>query len=137
MASRSISAYRLRSKRIYAILALLLGITVSLALIRTASLGINILMPSHVAQLAAAVGVSVGVEPNPYNSLAEQLNQKEEALTLREKRLREAENAQAATTQRKDRTLQYLLGLTSFLVFLIILNFVLDWRMSRIRYSNA
>jgi len=73
----------------------------------------------------ATVGVSAGVEPNPYNGVAQQLNAKEAELESREQALNSKTNGRGDT-----------LGLYSFLMsaillVLIAINFYLDMRRRR------
>ena len=76
----------------------------------------------------AQVGVTVGVKPNPFNTLAQQLDKKEEDLKakeqLLEKRILEENNL-------GDQTLQYLLFIGGGLLALVVLNFYLDYRRKR------
>lgn len=88
-------------------------------------------------QVGNAVGVSVSIEPNTYNTLNEQLKNKEKTLLERESTLKESENTILARTEKQDKILQYLLILSGVLFFLMSLNFVLDWRRGQsMRYSN-
>jgi hypothetical protein len=90
------------------------------------------------SQIGAVVGVTTSVEPNQYNTIAEQLKNKEEELERREMGLQDLESNTIVGTQKADRLLQYLLGISSILLLLILYNFILDWRRGqRIRYSNT
>jgi hypothetical protein len=74
----------------------------------------------------AQIGISVGVNPNPYNTLAQQLDEKEREIAARERAL--DERSQSATTHTMsdlDRTILVLLGL---LFLLILINLWLDHR---------
>jgi hypothetical protein len=76
--------------------------------------------------LFAQIGVSVGVNPNPYNALAQQLDEKERELAARERALDErSQSAAAHTMSDLDRSILVLLGL---LFLLILLNLWLDHR---------
>lgn len=82
--------------------------------------------------LLAQIGVSVSVEPNPFNTLAGQLQEKEEALLEKEGNLIERENFLTERTMegrsKKNSTLIYLLAVAGVLLILILLNFYLDYR---------
>lgn len=82
--------------------------------------------------LGSAVGVSAGVAPNEYNTLAQQLREKQEALALTESDLarREAAVREAATRNQlnSDRQMMYLLFLTGGLFVAVIVNFYFDIR---------
>lgn len=88
--------------------------------------------------VGAAIGVTITVEPNAYNIIAEQLKNKEEDLIERERVIGESERANQATSQHQDKILQYLLGVIGMLIVLILLNFFLDWRRAgQVRYLNT
>lgn len=74
----------------------------------------------------------MSVETNPFNTLAQQLQEKEKALStkevdlaLREKLLEETRNRDQET---KDKILTYLFIIAGVLLILILLNFYLDYR---------
>ncbi len=84
---------------------------------------------SHLLAEAGAVGIVVGVQPNPYNVLAGQLHQKEIALNEREAQL----NTEATTLESRARAktnTQELWG-GGILFGLVALNFILDYRSRR------
>lgn len=90
------------------------------------------------SQVGNAVGVTVSIEPNQYNSLNEQLKNKEEALKERESTLKENESIILARSEKQDKILQYLLIISTVLLFLIFLNFIFDWRRGqRMHYTNS
>lgn len=90
------------------------------------------------SQVGNAVGVTISIEPNQYNTLDEQLKNKEKTLLERESTLRENENIILARSEKQDKTLQYLLIISGVLLFLIFLNFIFDWRRGQsMRYSNS
>ena len=93
---------------------------------------ISIVGENPLSQLGTAVGVTVAIAPNPYNTLAEQLKQKEIALQEREQTIQEAESEAQIKSQKGDRTLSYLLGVGGILLILILANFYLDWRRERL-----
>ena len=118
-----------RAKRTRLFLLALLLLTLLLVALRTLSLG-EASFPTvpTLSQIGAAIGATVSVEPNPYNTLAEQLKNKEGQLSLRERALEESERAIGSRSQKADTLLQYLLAASGMLLFLILLNFYFDWR---------
>lgn len=80
---------------------------------------------------AVATGLGAAVQPNEYNSLAQQLEQKKGELTDRERALLAREEAfgkeYADTVAARDRYALYALsGIVLILIFLLLLNFYLD-----------
>lgn len=79
----------------------------------------------------AVVGISLGVAENPYNSLAQQIAEREGELTEREIELIASEQA---LKEREDRiawkaTLAvYSIGASFILFILVALNFYRDWK---------
>lgn len=87
-------------------------------------------------KLALVVGVTAGVEPNPYNTMAQQLVQKELQLNDKEQQLRAQEQAMEANLRaevaRSERnTLLTVLGVTLLLLGLIATNFYFDRKRER------
>lgn len=82
---------------------------------------------------SAGVGISVGVPENPYNTLAQQLAEKENELTLREEELAVLESrAKESGSSESSQTLAtYSLGLSALLFLLLAGNFYMDWRRGR------
>ena len=81
----------------------------------------------HAQETLAAVGVTIAVAPNPYNTVAAQLSAKEAQLNQKEAQL----NAQAATQTRPSLDNRYgFYSLCSSLVLLVLvaMNFYLDNR---------
>ncbi|MGC9599431.1 MAG: hypothetical protein ABSE18_03540 [Minisyncoccia bacterium] len=76
--------------------------------------------------LLAQVGVSVGVLPNPYNTLNDALSQKAAYLNAQEAAL--ASTTAAASSPAGDSSLGYLTVAVAVLAVLVALNFYLDWR---------
>ncbi len=74
----------------------------------------------------------MSVEPNPFNTLAQQLQEKKEALLEKEGNLIERENflteRMMEERSKKNSTLIYLLAVAGVLLILILLNFYLDYR---------
>lgn len=82
-----------------------------------------------VYQLVSVIGVSVSVPPNPFNTLAQQLNEKENTLIQKEKELQEKESIIAEGKEsRQNRTILYAAGGGGILLALVLLNFYLDYR---------
>ncbi len=75
-----------------------------------------------VAQVGSAVGIQIKVPENPYNTLAQQLREKEISLEEREKIL----------TRRESIIMGTVFGFMIFLFLLLILNFYFDWRHRRL-----
>lgn len=77
------------------------------------------------AQAGAGVGMSISVPENPFNTLAQQLQEKEAGLEKREE-------AVAEVLEKSERDgkiiLTLILSLTTVLFFLILLNFYLDYQ---------
>ena len=83
----------------------------------------------HTRELFAAVGVTIAVAPNPYNTVAQQLSAKETQLTQREAQLSAQEDATARSqTTSSDRYGFYSVCMSSVLVVLVGLNFYFDIR---------
>jgi uncharacterized membrane protein (DUF485 family) len=88
----------------------------------------------------AVVGITVGVAENPYNSLAQQIAEREGELTDREtelvaseRELREREDAIAW----KATLAVYSIG-ASFILFLLVgLNFYRDWQRTRVASNSS
>ncbi len=78
--------------------------------------------------LLGQVGVSVRVEENRYNVLAEALQKKEEELEEREKGIVQIEQKLLEEPAKKDAGFLVLAGVTSFLGVLLIVNFYFDWK---------
>ncbi|MBP9757435.1 MAG: hypothetical protein KBD06_02435 [Candidatus Pacebacteria bacterium] len=80
---------------------------------------------------SAVVGMTVGVEPNPYNTAAVQLAAKQNELEAREELLRAQEGGSVAGT----RMLAAGAFVTSILVLLLVAaNYYMDWKRAR-RYA--
>lgn len=94
-----------------------------------------------VAQVGSAIGVTVSVPPNPFNTLAQQLKEKESALSDREKKLQAKESALETEINKgqsnQNKTLIYLAAVGGILLALILANFYFDYRRRRAsRISN-
>ena len=85
-----------------------------------------------VAQLGSVIGVTVNVPPNPFNTLAQQLEEKELALGEREKELQQKEVLFQEETSKErsgqNKLLLFLLALGGTLLVLISVNFYFDYR---------
>jgi hypothetical protein len=87
-------------------------------------------------QGAYAVGVATEVKPNPYNTLAQQLADKEAELAEREELIVSREQALTAAAEPSAVPL-YLLGLGVLVLVLIGLNFYWDWRRAEAIFREA
>lgn len=91
------------------------------------------------ARFSSAVGVgsSASVPPNPINTLALQLQSKEENLNIRESQLnkKEAELASANYVLQNKIIWGMIIGIVTLFI-LIILNFILDWRRRKFKYME-
>ncbi len=85
-----------------------------------------------VAQVGSAIGINVSVPPNPFNTLAEQLKNKEISLLERERELAQREKQLKENNQSgavsANNNLILLLTVAGALFALILTNFYLDWR---------
>jgi len=82
----------------------------------------------------ASVGVMVGVPPNPYNTIAQQLEAKQNELSEREQKLAELEKSAApapGTSSSANDFATYSLGMSILLFLLVATNFYYDWRRAR------
>ncbi|MBI2120464.1 MAG: hypothetical protein HYT94_02455 [Parcubacteria group bacterium] len=79
-------------------------------------------------QLGSAVSVSAGVASNEYNTIAQSLLEKEAEVNQREAALAERERAVMAGGERDTMLVATVLSVGFLLLFLILLNFYLDWR---------
>jgi hypothetical protein len=85
---------------------------------------------------SGAVGVFVGVEQNEINSLTAQIAERTEELDAREQVLKEREIAARDFGSAGTDYSVYVLSLILFvLTLLILVNYVLDWRRSRMVYA--
>lgn len=90
----------------------------------------------------AQVGVSVGVLPNQYNTLNDQLNQKAAYLDERQAYLDAQQAALASSTAALNSPsgnpyLAYLTVAIAGLAVLVLLNFYFDWRRSRRKEKSS
>ena len=107
---------------------LLLGSSLSLLVAFSLSTP-SVLVSSSRSMMAQVVGMSAGVQPNEYNTLATQLAQKEEELKTREARVVEIQSNSSQSNATLVATLS--LGLSVVLFLLLILNFYFDMRARR------
>ncbi|GEM_PF-2415539 len=75
--------------------------------------------------LAASIGSSAEVPSNPYNTLAQQLREREEELDQREKDLLEE---MTRLEKQNDAVLNLIMILVGVLFFLMLINFYLDYK---------
>jgi len=82
--------------------------------------------------MIAQVGFTVSVPSNPFNTLAQQLGEKESDLIEKEKRLEQKETVLQEQAERESldqkKTFLYLLLGGGLLLILIVLNFYFDYR---------
>ncbi len=83
--------------------------------------------------MLAQVGVAVGVAPNPYNTLNDQLNAKQaqldmEAADLAVQRAALASDTAAGAVAGPASPYWYLVAAVGALTLLVVLNFYMDWR---------
>jgi hypothetical protein len=95
--------------------------------------GYRVAFFAPVDKMLAQVGVAVGVAPNPYNSLNEQLNEKQLQIDEEQSDLTAQEAAFASSTEESgllaaSPVVWYLMIAVGVLTFLVGLNFFLDWR---------
>lgn len=81
----------------------------------------------------AVVGVFAGVAENPYNSLAQQLQEKEDELAAREAALATKELSNESTNSLFGSLGGWSLFVSSILLILLLVNFYFDIRRSRQR----
>ena len=86
-----------------------------------------------VAQVGSGIGITVSVPPNPFNTLAQQLKEKEDKLVVKEKELQQKEeifqeqSSREQNSQNKNIIIYLIIG-GGILLLLIVLNFYLDYR---------
>ena len=76
------------------------------------------------AQAGSAIGVSASVPPNPFNTLAKQIKEKEDELNLRE---RDVNAREQALEKGKERGF-LVYGSFGMLLLLVMANFYLDYK---------
>jgi hypothetical protein len=113
------------------IIALELACIVSL--VALSGFGVSSLGPiGFVRQMGFAIGMTAGVPKNEFNKLAQELQQKDAAITEREKALAEKEaiilREQGANSARLS---ALVIGIGFILLVLILLNFYLDAKRKR------
>ena len=79
-------------------------------------------------QFGYVVGVSSRVEPNKYNTLAQQLEERSNDLDAREFELDQREEAIKEERQVKMDNAFFIITIGLLLLILILINFFLDWR---------
>lgn len=82
------------------------------------------------AQAGKTVGMSAGVPENPFNKLAQQLEEKESELKQKEQLLeeRELELKEKKFSEEGETILIMILSVTVTLLFLVLINFYLDFK---------
>lgn len=86
---------------------------------------------ARAALTATAVGATAGVDPNPINTLAAQLKEKEASLDQREQVLSQIEDEIVAKNSSSNTIAFMSLGGSLLLFFLVGLNFYLDTKRRR------
>ena len=109
-----------------------LGVALSLALVFIYSYSVYEVTPGEaLSYMAASLGSSSGavaeVPENPYNTLAQQLIDREEELTEREEYLAEV----IVRSEQNEKITNLIFALVIFLLILLSLNFYLDYRSRR------
>lgn len=85
-------------------------------------------------ELGAAIGASAGVVANEYNTLAQSLREKEVQVNQKEVALARREAAVMEEVGKKDTKLVFVvLFVGLLLLFLILLNFYLDWKRRKMK----
>ena len=84
--------------------------------------------------LATIIGVAGSVAPNEFNQLAQQFDKKEKELTSREQGL--ALREQSLLNTKDDHKILYMMIGIGILIFLLLLNFYLDWKREKHGWSN-
>lgn len=89
--------------------------------------------------LANAVGITVGVAPNPINTAIAQLREREQATLSKEAELQQREEllrARLDRTSYRERTLfVYSIAVSVLLLGLVIVNFYLEYRKRKLAYA--
>jgi len=86
---------------------------------------------------AVGIGSSASIPPNPVNTLALQLKEKENRLDARESQLEKRETDLKSTNSvLQNKVIWGMLVGIIILFVLILLNFILDWRRRRSEYNN-
>lgn len=98
-------------------------------------LALGILLSFHdvrsgiVKQLGSAVGMYAAVEENEYNTLAQQIQEKEQELTEREQEIVEREQViEKRIEESESKAVTYVTAIGLLLLVLVLLNFYYDWR---------
>lgn len=98
----------------------------------------NVSVRDTFSQMGSAVGMSAGVRPNEWNSVAQEMTEWERDLTAREKAVAEQEALIAeSTSNANQRSATYIIAISALLLALIIMNFVLDWRRAELRSNRS
>ena len=112
------------------VLIFLFAFNVSAALFNFGSNPIK-LAQIYGAKVSEAMGLSMTVTENPYNKLALQLDEKQQALSERENGLKQLEQQLLQSNENYKIILMMLTLLVFVLLFLVIINFYLDGRRRR------
>jgi hypothetical protein len=85
---------------------------------------------------AVGIGTSASITPNPFNTLALQLKEKENKLDAREKTVDQKESDLRSALLLQNRLLWVLLIGIVILFVLIVVNFFMDWKRRKIQNSG-
>ncbi|HVN26508.1 MAG TPA: hypothetical protein VMT99_02540 [Candidatus Paceibacterota bacterium] len=115
-----------------------IGVFISMAaigLIAVGFVGSRALESSTAGRMLAQVGVTLGIEPNPYNTLNAQLDAKQTQLEMEQADLEAQKEALASDTAASSAAassplMRYLIVIVGILALLVGLNFYFDWRRS-------
>ncbi len=89
------------------------------------------------AQAGSAIGISATVPPNPYNTIAQQLNKKEKELQEREKEINQKEKQIKEKVVSQNKAILWgLFSMTFILFVLILMNFYLDFKRKKSNQSQ-
>lgn len=84
-----------------------------------------------VRQLGAVVGMYAGVEPNEYNLLAQQLDERSKELDAREAHIAQQEILIREGDNSEKTSIVYATAIGLLLLVLVLFNFYLDWKRNR------
>ncbi len=81
-------------------------------------------------QFGAVIGMYASIEPNEYNLLAQQLDERVKELDEKEAELKEQERQLVEEIERENdaKAVVYITAIGSLLLVLVLLNFYLDWK---------
>lgn len=87
---------------------------------------------TRISQTGSVVSISAGVAENEYNTLAEELDQKERLLDARDRALAERASVEidddTVGGKKSDLAIVYTTAIGFLLLVLVLLNFYMDWK---------